>query len=63
MATSELTGKTVVGSIEPDAMGVTLPYEHLLVDLSSRFTPPKMRPICRPDAYDVITTANEDFPH
>ena len=61
MAKSDLTGKAVAGRIEPDAIGVTLPHEHQPVDLSSCFTPPKVKPIRRPDAYDVITTANEDF--
>ena len=39
---SALTGKvqTVAGAIDPVAMGITLPHEHLLVDLSSSFTPP-----------------------
>lgn len=37
MATSELSGKaqTVLGPIAPDDLGVTLPHEHLLMDLSS----------------------------
>jgi len=29
---------TVIGPIEPDAMGVTLPHEHLFLDLRNQFT-------------------------
>ena len=36
MATSERSGKiqTVVGLIEPEALGITLTHEHMLIDLS-----------------------------
>ena len=39
---SPSTGRvqTVSGAIEPEAMGITLPHEHLLIDLSSCFIPP-----------------------
>jgi len=39
---AELTGKaqTVLGPIGADEIGITLPHEHLLIDLSVRFQPP-----------------------
>ena len=43
MPSIELAGKvqTVAGMIDPGALGITLPHEHLLVDLSSCFAPPE----------------------
>jgi len=43
MVRSALSGKvqTVLGPIPAEAMGVTLPHEHLLVDLSCYFTEPR----------------------
>ncbi len=43
MSIPELVGKaqTVLGPIAADSMGITLPHEHLLVDLSIRFQPPQ----------------------
>jgi predicted metal-dependent phosphotriesterase family hydrolase len=40
-----LAGKvqTVDGPIDPESMGMTLPHEHPLVDLSRCFTPPVLR--------------------
>ena len=42
MAKSDLSGKiqTVLGIIDPDALGVTLPHEHLLIDLACAFVEP-----------------------
>jgi len=42
MKQTELTGKaqTVLGVIDADALGVTLPHEHLLVDASCYFVEP-----------------------
>lgn len=42
MPITELAGnvQTVTGLIDPDTMGITLPHEHLLVDLSSCFSEP-----------------------
>lgn len=42
MAILELKGKaqTVLGPIESNQIGITLPHEHLLIDLSVRFQPP-----------------------
>ena len=42
MTEANLKGKvqTVLGPIEPEAMGITLPHEHLLTDLTPVFTPP-----------------------
>ena len=42
MNRDELCGKvqTVLGPIAPDDLGVTLPHEHLLVDLSIFFAEP-----------------------
>lgn len=39
---NQLKGKvqTVLGLIEPGAMGITLPHEHLFIDMSSFFVPP-----------------------
>jgi len=43
MTRTNLKGKiqTVTGLIEPDAMGVTLPHEHLFIDMSSFFIAPE----------------------
>lgn len=40
---AELTGKvqTVLGTIDADSLGLTLPHEHLLTDLSTYFSEPK----------------------
>lgn len=42
MAKSVVSGKvqTVLGLLAPDAMGITLPHEHLLIDISGIFTEP-----------------------
>ena len=42
MKKTELTGKaqTVLGLIDADSLGVTLPHEHLLTDLSAYFVEP-----------------------
>ncbi len=42
MRTTDATGKiqTVLGTIEPSELGVTLTHEHLLIDLSTLFGPP-----------------------
>ena len=32
--------QTVLGPIEPDALGITLPHEHLLTSLAPRFVEP-----------------------
>lgn len=42
MIQEQLTGKvqTVLGLIDPDSLGVTLPHEHLLVDASTWFVEP-----------------------
>ena len=42
MRQSELVGKaqTVLGIIDADSLGVTLPHEHLLVDASAYFVEP-----------------------
>jgi phosphotriesterase-related protein len=42
MTSSERSGKvqTVLGLVEPCALGVTMPHEHLFVDISSMFDPP-----------------------
>lgn len=43
MSQEELRGKvqTVLGIIDADSLGVTLPHEHLLLGLSGLFTPPR----------------------
>ena len=43
MTVSELSGKvqTVLGPIEPEDLGITLPHEHLLVDLTCTFLMPE----------------------
>ena len=42
MGQEELTGKvqTVLGIIDADSLGVTLPHEHLLIDMTARFVEP-----------------------
>jgi len=42
MRQSELTGKaqTVLGIVDPDSLGITLPHEHLLIDMSTYFIEP-----------------------
>ena len=42
MRQEELTGKvqTVLGIIDADSLGVTLPHEHLLIAFQAIFTPP-----------------------
>lgn len=42
MTHSERSGKvqTVVGLVDPGELGVTMPHEHLFVDISSMFDPP-----------------------
>ena len=42
MANESMVGKaqTVLGAIEPSALGITLTHEHLLIDLSRLFAPP-----------------------
>jgi len=42
MRQTELTGKaqTVLGVIDADSLGVTLPHEHLLIDMTARFVEP-----------------------
>ncbi|GAI50177.1 unnamed protein product, partial [marine sediment metagenome] len=42
MRQEELTGKvqTVLGIIDGDSLGVTLPHEHLLSDLTAYFVEP-----------------------
>ena len=42
MRQEELTGKvqTVLGIIDADSLGVTLPHEHLLLDSSYHFVEP-----------------------
>ena len=43
MSTSELKGKiqTVLGLIEPEELGVTLPHEHLVSDGSAWYREPE----------------------
>ena len=43
MNKNDLTGKaqTVLGPIEPEALGITLTHEHLLIDLTGVFIPPE----------------------
>jgi phosphotriesterase-related protein len=43
MSTSELKGKiqTVLGLIEPEELGVTLPHEHLISDGSAWYREPE----------------------
>ncbi len=40
--TPSLAGQvqTVLGSISPEAMGITLPHEHLLIDFKVMFAEP-----------------------
>ena len=42
MSSRELSGRvqTVLGSIEPESLGITLTHEHLLIDLACYFRPP-----------------------
>ena len=44
MQTKELSGKvqTVLGLIEPEELGITLPHEHLLLDVSFYFVEPEI---------------------
>jgi len=42
MKQGEVTGKaqTVLGIVDPDSLGITLPHEHLLIDMSTYFIEP-----------------------
>jgi phosphotriesterase-related protein len=46
--------QTVLGLIEADALGITLPHEHLLVDSTFKFSEPD-EPADRPLAYAPVT--------
>ena len=59
MRQEELIGKaqTVLGLVEPDALGITLPHEHLLIDESVYFVEPR-RASERKLAYEPIRLDN-----
>lgn len=59
MERRELTGKiqTVLGLIEPEALGITLPHEHFFVDMQVWFEPPQL-PSEKALAYQPVTMEN-----
>lgn len=59
MAKTRLTGKvqTVLGPIDADTLGVTLPHEHLMVDSSCYFTEPNLATE-KTLAYQPVTLEN-----
>ena len=52
---------TVLGEIEDDALGITLPHEHLLLDLRNQYAEPSdpekkrlgLRPVC-PETVETV---------
>lgn len=51
---------TVLGPIEPDSLGVTLPHEHLFLDLTNQFTEPR-DPSKRLLAREKVNAENSDL--
>ena len=48
---------TVTGPVDAEALGITLPHEHLLLDLRNQFTEPA-DPIQRERSHEPLTAAN-----
>ncbi|GAG09468.1 unnamed protein product, partial [marine sediment metagenome] len=61
-ASQEMAGKvqTVLGVIDAEDLGVTLPHEHLLTDLSVWFTEPKEAGL-KKLAYEPVSIKNRDW--
>jgi len=57
--TQDMAGKaqTVLGPVDPDDLGITLPHEHLLIDLSIWFVDPK-DPEAKPRASETVSLEN-----
>lgn len=70
MAKSAVSGKvqTVLGVLAPDAMGITLPHEHLLIDISCIFTEPRAagekglayRPVSLENPAEILETLRRE---
>jgi len=61
-ASQEIAGKvqTVLGAIDAEDLGVTLPHEHLLADFSVWFTEPKEAGL-KKLAYEPVSIKNRDW--
>jgi len=60
MEISKLVGKvqTVLGPIDPNELGFILPHEHLFIDISVRFDPPKDDPVAQAKALEPVSIKN-----
>jgi len=60
MEISKLVGKvqTVLGPIDPNELGFILPHEHLFIDISVRFDPPKDDPVAQAKALEPASIKN-----